>query len=161
MSYTEDTCQPTQLEFRNFTCQSYKLVQQALGQQAIFFSVTAPLCIEEISRDRRYRVTQAVRELDDETTVTALAGQGQTLLRGHDCECAVCRCVMRELVLALLVHLKTNLLLPPASLPQSQAYVPAKNLLVAGSSLDLGRGSWPRQRPFNSTMGTRSLRQFL
>ena len=93
----------------------------------------------------------------------ALAGQEQTLLRGHDCGCAVCRCARHCLVFALLVHLKVILLLRLllVGLPQSQAYVPTKNLLVAGSLLDLGRGSWSCQQPFESTANTHSLCQFL
>ena len=88
MSYTESTYQPTQLRFEIFTYQNYKPIQQGPGPQAIFFSVTALLCTREISEDRRCLAIQVVKELGDETAAIALAGQEQTLLRQHDCECA-------------------------------------------------------------------------
>ena len=151
MSYTGDTQQPTDMKVGKFTCRSYKPFQQALDPQAVFSSVTAPLCTEEILGDRRYLATQVAKELDDETKVTALAGQEQTLLRQRDCECAFCHWVKLDFVFALLVHLKAILLLRSASLPQLEAYARAKNLLMAGSSWDLGPGSWPCQEPFENT----------
>ena len=72
-----------------------------------------------------------MKELDDETTVIALAGQEQTLLRQHDGDCAFCRWASLDFVFALLVRPKVILLLPSASLPQLEACVPAKNLSVA------------------------------
>lgn len=89
-----------------------------------------------------YLATQAMKELDDEATVIALVGQEQTLLRQHDCESAFCHWVRPDPFCALLVHPKAIQLLPSASLPQLETCVLAKNLLVAGSSQDLGRWSW-------------------
>lgn len=98
-----------------------------------------------------YLAIQAVKEQDDEAIVIALVGQEQTLLRQHDYESAFCRWVRPDSFFALLVHLKVIQLLPSASLPQLKACVLAKNLLMAGSSQDLGRRSWPYQRAFDST----------
>ena len=71
--------------------QSCKPTQQALGQQEVSSFVITPLCTRGISGDQRYLATQAAKELDDEVRVIGLAGQGQTLLRQHGCECAFCR----------------------------------------------------------------------
>lgn len=133
------------MKIGNFTYRSYKPFQRALGPQAISFSVTAPLCTEEILGDRMYLAIQVGKELDDETIVTALAGQEQTLLRQRDCECAFCHWVRPDFVFALLVPLKAILLLPSAGLPQLEAYVRAKSLLMAGFSWGLGLGSWACQ----------------
>ena len=71
--------------------QSYKPIQQALGQQEVSSFVITPLCTREISVDQRYLATQAAKELDDEVRVIGLGGQEQTLLRQRGCECAFCR----------------------------------------------------------------------
>ena len=73
MSYTEPFILAYTINFEIITYQNYNLIQQALGQQGVFFSAIRPLCTKEISEGQRYLAMRVAKELDGKATAIGLA----------------------------------------------------------------------------------------